>query len=277
MCSRDSDEKDIVMVIPRPHLFAGRTKYSKEEKLKTSLMRIALTTVVMMAVAGAATAQGMGVYGGLNLGFGQFGADVEQRTVTGINPADPTQLTYGTTTHKTGFNAFALTPTVGITPWRGNGNFVQERMAFEFQLAMKWGKYDYSWAAISGSEIRPGVLAKFNFSFADWAELFGNSGPAWGDRLATYVGLGFGIPIRTAEISYSSSYKQQIEAPYQAAGVEVSLPDTKTTKSGFQILMEYGLNFKVNDKFSLNWAMAGLGFIGHFTYDMTFGGNYHFK
>lgn len=38
-------------------------------------MRIALTTVVMMAVAGAATAQGMGVYGGLNLGFGQFGAD----------------------------------------------------------------------------------------------------------------------------------------------------------------------------------------------------------
>lgn len=25
------------------------------------------------------------------------------------------------------------------------------------------------------------------------------------------------------------------------------------------------------------WALAGLGFIGHLTYSMTFGGNYHFK
>lgn len=178
--------------------------------MKSRGIRIALATVVMMAMAGAATAQGMGVYGGLNLGFGQFGADVEQRVPT-IDPIE-NDVTYSTTTHITRFNAFALTPTVGITPWRGNGNFVLERMAFEFQLAMKWGKYEYGWAAISSSEIRPGVLAKFNFSFADWAALFGNSGPAWGDRLATYVGLGFGIPIRTAKISYSSFYKRQIEA-----------------------------------------------------------------
>ena len=244
-------------------------------------IRVALATVVMMLVMGALAARDMGVYGGLNLGFGQFGADVEQRvptvTLRSAYPSVEYDVTYISTTHVTRFNAFALTPVVGITPFRGNGNFVLERMAFEFQLAMKWGKFNYGWGAISGSEIRPGVLAKFNFSFADWAELFGSTGPAWGDRLATYVGLGFGIPIRTAKISYSSAYKQGIEDQYKAGNVKVELPDTKTTKGGFQILMEYGLNFKVNDKFSLNWAMAGLGFIGHFTYDMTFGGNYHFK
>lgn len=238
--------------------------------------RILLTVALVLVAAVASAQSGMGIYGGLNLGFGQFGADVEQRVVVGVNPTDLSQLTYTTATHITRFNAFALTPVVGITPFRDNGNFVLERMAFEFQLAMKWGKYEYGWAAISGSEIRPGVLAKFNFSFADWAGLFGNTGPAWGDRVATYAGLGFSIPIRTASLSYSSAYKQSF-AQYEQMGVKVDLPDTKTTKAGFQILMEYGLNFKVNDKFSLNWAMAGLGFIGHFTYDMTFGGNYHFR
>ena len=50
-------------------------------------------------------------------------------------------------------------------------------------------------------------LAGVNFSIADWADLFGSGGPAWGDRLVTFGGVGFGIPIRTGKLTYSSSYK----------------------------------------------------------------------
>lgn len=240
--------------------------------MKIKRGRIVLMTAAMMLLTmGFCTAQDMGIYAGLNLGYGQFGADVERRipTPTVYNGGKWT-YSYGTVGHTLRFNAFALTPVVGITPWRGNGSFVLERLAFEFQLAMKFAqKYNFGWGEWSATEIRPGVLAKFNFSIADWAELFGGGGPSWGDRLATYAGLGFGIPIRTGELSYSSSYK--------GLYTDADLPDTKTTKPGFQILMEYGVNFKVNDKFSLNWAMAGLGFVGHLTYDMTLGANYHFK
>lgn len=235
-------------------------------------MRKALLVVALaLCAAGASAQSGMGVYGGLNLGFGQFGADVAQK-IPGTYTTDG--YTYTTYTHQIRTNAFALTPVVGITPFRGHSNPLVDKLAFEFQLGMQFGqKYSWYWGEVSTTEIRPGVLAKFNFSLADWAALFGTGGPAWGDKLVTYAGLGFGIPIRTAKLSYSSAWKQQ----YETVGVEVDVPDTKTTKGGFQILMEYGLNFKVNDKFSLNWAMAGLGFIGHLTYSMTFGGNYHFK
>lgn len=226
--------------------------------------RLLLAVTLVLVAAGASAQSGMGIYGGLNLGFGQFGADISQRIPNWDS-------TYTTLSHKTRFNAFALTPVVGITPFRGHSSSLVDKLAFEFQLAMKWGKFDYTWGAISGSEIRPSILAKFNFSIADWAGLFGASGPTWGDRLVTFGGVGFGIPIRTAKLSYSTAYKES----YENYGVELS--NSKTTKGGFQILMEYGLGFQINDKFSLNWTMVGLGFIGHFTYDMTLGANYHFR
>lgn len=209
-------------------------------------MKLGCLVAAMMLAMTAVTAQGMGIYAGVNLGYGQFGFADQDDWDEVITPR---------------FRAFALTPVVGITPFQGNGNFVLERLAFEFQLAMKFGKWSYYWANLRGNEIRPGLLAKFNFSIADWAALFGGSGPAWGDRLVTFGGLGFGIPIRTVKLSYDGIYD----------GVE-----SKASDVGFQLLMEYGLAFKINDKFSVN-AAAGFGFIGPFTYDLTLGAAYHFR
>ena len=224
-----------------------------------------LLTVALVLVAAVASAQsGMGIYGGLNLGFGQFGSYDYEAPHPQLNYAYPMRA-----------NAFALTPMVGITPFRGHSNPLVDKLAFELQVGMQFGqKYSLSWAEMSATEIRPGVLAKFNFSFADWADLWATSGPAWGDKLVTWAGLGFGIPIRTVKVSLSSYAKQQ----YEAWGADAS--DTTTTKAGFQILMECGLGFQINDKFSLNWTMAGLGFglaIDNFTYSMTLGANYHFR
>ena len=237
-----------------------------------------LILVVAMVLAGTATfaQHDIGVYTGIHLGFGQFGADVEQKIPT-YDLTSTSSFTYTTYTHQIRTNAFALTPVVGITPFRGHGKPLVDKLAFEFSLAMQFGqKYSWGWGEVATTEIRPGVLAKFNVSIADWANLLDTTSPAWGDKLVTFGGIGFGIPIRTAKLSYSSAYKQTFEQ-YEALGVKVDLPDTKTTKGGFQILMEYGLGLQVNDKFSLNWTIAGLGFIGHFTYSMTIGGNYHFK
>lgn len=89
-------------------------------------MKLGCLVVAMMLAMTAVAAQGMGVYAGVDLGYGQFGfADYDDEWAGG-SPR---------------FRAFALTPVVGITPFRGNGNFVLERLAFEFQLAMKFGKW----------------------------------------------------------------------------------------------------------------------------------------
>lgn len=230
--------------------------------------RLLLAVALVLVAAGASAQSGMGVYGGLNLGFGQFGYDYEvknwQLMLEGYR--------FHTDSYPNRNNAFVLTPVVGITPFRGHSNPLVDKLAFELQVGMQFGqKYSLSYAEMSATEIRPGVLAKLNFSFADWADLSGSSVPAWGDKLVTYAGLGFGIPIRTVKMSYSSDRKRL----YESFGLDAS--DTTTTKAGFQILMECGLGFQINDKFSLNWTMAGLGFIGHWTYSMTLGANYHFR
>lgn len=230
--------------------------------------RLLLAVALVLVAAGASAQSGMGVYGGLNLGFGQFGYDYELKN----SQLMPEGYRLHTVSYPDRDNAFALTPVVGITPFRGHSNPLVDKLAFELQVGMQFGKkFSVTDYERSATEIRPGMLAKFNFSIADWADLTGSSGPAWGDKLVTYAGLGFGIPIRTVKMSYSSDRKRL----YETSGLDLS--DTTTTKAGFQILMEYGLGFQINDKFSLNWTMAGLGFIGHWTYSMTLGANYHFR
>lgn len=77
----------------------------------------------------------------------------------------------------------------------------------------------------------------------------------------TFGGLGFGVPIRTVKVTWDD-YLDGYEA--------------KATDVGFQLLMEYGVLFKINDKFSVD-AAFGFGFIGPFTYDLTLGAAYHFR